>query len=195
MVWKHFTLVVPLLIALSGVGVAQDIACSLSFTASGTGGVACAVESDGGVGGPPFDALQPGGDISGISAITESLQGFQSSFSFSFDSNSPSFDSGGDAGPGLLGGGSPSPFAGGNGGVGAGRAGQSIVPGAPLPNGDIAAGSLAQGIFNGPGMASYWRATNDFVTYSMANMYINGTVGGGWALLSVNLSADLLKAT
>lgn len=57
-----------------------------------------------------------------------------------------------------------------------------VIPGSPLENGDIAAGSLAQGIFNGPGMNSFWDATNSFVNQSMASMTVGGFTGGafGW---------------
>lgn len=38
----------------------------------------------------------------------------------------------------------------------------TVVPGSLLPNGDRAAGALAQGVFNGPGMATLWNSANSW---------------------------------
>jgi len=55
----------------------------------------------------------------------------------------------------------------------------SLTPaGSTLGNGDVAAGALAQGIFNGPGMGSFWNATNSFVNQSIAGMAVGGVTGG-----------------
>jgi hypothetical protein len=56
--------------------------------------------------------------------------------------------------------------------------GYQTIPGSPLGNGDVAMGWIGQAIFNGPGMSSFWNATNSFINQSMVSMAVGGVTGG-----------------
>jgi hypothetical protein len=202
MVWKKFTLAVLFLVVAVGTSEGQ---VSVGLSTSGEVIVSVGNDLNSSVGVDDVDAALAalgmnilfGADSLSTAPVEVGSLG-EEALPPAVD---PTGDPGGDAGSagGAFGGFNP-----GNAGSAGGATGNlsnvgrswgpsnQVVPGTPLPNGDRAAGSLAQGIFNGPGMATLWNSANSWGEAAFigtgAAIALPAAVTVGWSA-GVNLSA------